>query len=197
MYRWRFGGNSDRRAYRGRVNRPIVGGLMLFACAGIVFAMFFLQPARTPPGHGLPSCSSILKKLGLASLMYSQDHDDRFPLASSWNAAAFPYLKNDLYFLCPQANSQRRPSYALNREMSGVWFERIAEPAGAILLFDSVPGANQSGGPERLPNPPRHQGGHYIAFADGHCSFAESARIPPEWWRPTLTELKVKKQTAK
>ena len=59
----------------------------------------------TPPGHGRPRCSSNLKRLALATMMYSQDHDDRYPLALNWQEGIFPYIKYDDAFRCPMTPS--------------------------------------------------------------------------------------------
>ncbi len=132
------------------------------------------------------ACFSNLRQVGLAVSMYAQDYDRQLPFAASWHDAVYPYLKNEYVFQCPSAEDQTQSSYGLNRRITGLHLPDLSNPVEAVMDFDSIPGRNQAGGVELLPEPPRHVDGENIGFIDGHVKFTAEGRIPSLEWRPTL-----------
>lgn len=137
------------------------------------------------------ACTSNVRQLGLGFLMYAQDYDEHYPLAQSWNEEVFPYIKNDTVFHCPYASEEKLPTYAMNRRLKSVLLPRIETQATTVLLFDSIPGKNLSGGRELLPNPPRHGTGDYntIGFTDGHVKSISQKNLSDLLWTPHLTTI--------
>jgi hypothetical protein len=128
------------------------------------------------------SCMSNLKQLGVGMMMYVQDYDESYPLSASWNAATLPYIKNEHVYRCPLEEDQKTPSYAMNRRMNGVLLKNVADPAQAVLLFDSIPGTNRAGGKELLPDPSRHRSFQVIGFADSHVKSIGNSNIASLQW---------------
>ncbi len=60
--------------------------------------MPMLQGAREKAQ--LTACTSNMKQLCLAALMYSQDHQDTLP-TEDWVEAVYPYCKNRAIYVCP------------------------------------------------------------------------------------------------
>ncbi|MCW3096287.1 MAG: hypothetical protein JWL77_1905 [Chthonomonadaceae bacterium] len=142
-------------------------------------------------GDRRTSCLSNVKQLGLGFMMYAQDYDEHYPLPRSWNEGVYPYIKNWAVFHCPYVEEENLPTYAMNRRLKSVLLARIETPQNTVLLFDSIPGKNLSGGRELLPDPPRHGTGDYysIGFTDGHAKGVALKDLSGLLWTPHLTTI--------
>ena len=135
------------------------------------------------------SCLSNVKQLGLAFSMYLQDYDEHYPLPKAWNEGIYPYTKNTEILRCPYAREEKLPTYAMNRGLKSVLSARIETAANTVMLFDSIPGKNLSGGRELLPDPPRHgkNDDNSIGFVDGHAKGVSQKNLSNLLWSPPLT----------
>jgi prepilin-type processing-associated H-X9-DG protein len=128
---------------------------------------------------GATDCLSNLKQLAVAALMWAQDHDEVLPPAANWGPELLPYLKNDQVFRCPEA-PELACGYAYNLEVAGRKLADIAQPAEAVLFYESTIGrldAADKG--ESQPQPGRHQGANNLAYVDGHAKWLGPAEAPP------------------
>ena len=67
------------------------------------------------------------------------------------------------------APHRKDPAYGFNRLLGGFRKSDVKRPHETVLLFDSNPGLNPTGGPELLPDPGRHSdGSDVVLFVDGH-----------------------------
>jgi len=158
--------------------------LMLPILAAILFPVF----ARARDASRQTVCLSNVKQLSTAVHMYMADNDDRFPLAENWTDALQPYVKRPQIWTCPSEKS-KQPSYAMNGRLDGMRQRDVAMVAQTVMLFESVPGKNQAGGPELelLPSPPRHLRCHNVGFVDGHVRGVEESSISSLNWDPLAT----------
>src|SRR5438874_13668219 len=67
----------------------------------VVLVMFMPVIDGPRPGAQQARCQSNLKQLGMATLMYAQDYDDRLPLRRTWSDGIYPYVKNRDVYICP------------------------------------------------------------------------------------------------
>jgi prepilin-type processing-associated H-X9-DG protein len=143
-------------------------------------------PASASDRARQASCSSNLKQVGLALLMYCQDYDERFPPATQWHTGAYPYCKNEAIFACPSdAERDKHASYAYNYKFSKLALAKLHEPAQTIVIFESglhVRDAyDKKGFPGvSLATPARHTGGNTYAFADGHVKWMPDGPPRPQ-----------------
>jgi prepilin-type N-terminal cleavage/methylation domain-containing protein/prepilin-type processing-associated H-X9-DG protein len=88
--------------------------LVVIAIIAILAAILFPVFARAREKARQASCSSNLKQIGIAFLMYASDYDSRYP--SNWTGACKapgwdwmettqPYVKNWQVYQCPSSNS--------------------------------------------------------------------------------------------
>lgn len=131
-------------------------------------------------------CMTNLKELNLAALAYAQDHDGKFPPETSWNKAIHSYSKTWQIFYCPHSREHVRPSYAMNRGLTGLKLPAIRNPEETVLFFESTPECNVVGGPELIASPPRHDGGNNYSFVDGHVKWLRQTGTNRLRWRPKL-----------
>jgi hypothetical protein len=113
-----------------------VGVCLLFTVvlAAILFPVF--SSARVKARE--VACASNVKQLSLGVLMYSQDYDERLPPATTWGTMTMPYVKNTQVHYCPE-----RPgtfSYAYNQKLNLRPLEKVSDPMGAPMLYDSSTG---------------------------------------------------------
>jgi prepilin-type processing-associated H-X9-DG protein len=158
------------------------GGCVIFVLlAAISFPVF--QRSRSVAQRQV--CISNLKQSGLGILMYSQDYDERFPIAAQWQDNIEPYIKNHSVFLCPtshpaQSGSSVPTDYAFNSDMDMMKLARLSMPEQTILEYDSTStNANAHDALTSLPTPGRHTNSNNINFADGHAkSWPDSQPLP-------------------
>jgi prepilin-type processing-associated H-X9-DG protein len=113
-------------------------------------------------------CINNLKQLGVATMLYAKDNNDRYPSSDKWCDLLKPYYKDDKLLICPSA-SHAKCSYAMNKNLPE-FTKQVKNPAETILLFESKPGWNQSGSRELLTTENHHESGS-ILFCDGHVEF--------------------------
>ena len=99
--------------------------LVVIAIISILAAILFPVFARARENARRTSCLSNLKQMGIATMMYTQDYDEHYPLTfiywgsvlAWWPDLLQPYLKNRQVFICPsdstpgQYTSLRPPGY--------------------------------------------------------------------------------------
>jgi hypothetical protein len=116
------------------------------------------------------TCLSNTKQITLAILMYTDDNDERLPLANSWVDATTSYTKNGRIYQCPADFSEARSSYAFNANLSGKKLGDIKDPDKVVLIFETDnPGPNPSGGKADFPAQGRHPYSVPVGFVDGHA----------------------------
>lgn len=135
-----------------------------FLIVGILFPIIFpIQTGERPRN----SCLSNLKQIQLASMMYSNDYDDRMP-TTRWMEGLHPYLRTDEVFHDPDIKG-RPYGYALNRVLVKADTDSIKHPEKTPSYFDSTAEAPDYVSRFRLPSPPRHGDHSNVAYADGHA----------------------------
>ncbi|MCS7224450.1 MAG: DUF3352 domain-containing protein [Armatimonadetes bacterium] len=116
-------------------------------------------------------CQTHLRTLSLAVVMYTQDWDDRLPLAPTWADRLAPYLRSEEPHICPSRTYLKR-GYAFNRRLSGMNFNLITHPADTVQLFESnLGGSNPSDFGESWIVGGVHFGGNNTGFVDGHIKW--------------------------
>jgi len=110
---------------------------------------------------------------------YAAHHGGRLPPASSWCDALIPYgpegLRGHMSVL-----HQGWPC-ALNSSLAGVTFHALQDPERTVMIFESDAGWNAAGGPELLPDEPRHFAGDHYGFADGHVEWLPRKLLGVTW----------------
>ena len=126
--------------------------LVVIAIIAILAAILFPVFARARENARKATCQSNLKQIGNASMMYTQDYDEKLPCAyrgiypaavDTWDSGGHgfvgPYLKNTQVLICPDWGRQR--AYAPNNngphpQNIAVSMAQIAKPAETISFGD-------------------------------------------------------------
>ena len=115
---------SQPRVFKARKTAfTLIELLVVIAIIAILAAILFPVFARARENARRSSCQSNLKQIGLGILQYTQDYDERYPLAYfgstsygasnptpamgeptyKWMDAIYPYVKSEQIFDCPSA----------------------------------------------------------------------------------------------
>jgi len=132
--------------------------LVVIAIIAILAAILFPVFAKAREKARQSSCANNMKQLALASAMYVQDFDEKFPAGNSnqnpailgagvsnldgWAAQIFPDVKSTGVYGCPDdATSPTAPavkiSYAMNANCTGgVALATFVSTTSSVLLFE-------------------------------------------------------------
>jgi prepilin-type processing-associated H-X9-DG protein len=125
-------------------------------------------------------CVTNMSALSEEMISYSGDNNDMYPAMDHWCDLLIehdPALTKKA-FRC-KGDKEGPSSYAMNKNIEKLG---INSPPDMVLLFESKPGWNQSGGPELLTTE-NHQGeGCNIMFNDGHVYFIQAKDINNLRW---------------
>ncbi|MBN1816892.1 MAG: DUF4190 domain-containing protein [Sedimentisphaerales bacterium] len=169
---------------RGRlkgVGMAVAGILLPILIVPMMMLIAILLPALSQARNVAQRevCRIKLSSLSIAMMVYANDYEDNVPTAEKWCDLLMKEMDvPEKSFHC-STTPQGTCSYALNSNI--LVLEGQADPH-LVLLFESQPGWNQSGGPELL-NTQNHDGkGCNVAFADGHVEFVRTSELPTLKW---------------
>jgi prepilin-type N-terminal cleavage/methylation domain-containing protein/prepilin-type processing-associated H-X9-DG protein len=131
--------------------------LVVIAIIAILAAILFPVFAKAREKARQASCSSNVKQIVLATLMYAQDYDERLVLGlNGWGPCGcgryklLPYIKNQQIFVCPSAANLGCYIYGWNyklndtvgvppnQEPRGLSLGQIQSPAQTAMWVESA-----------------------------------------------------------
>ncbi|MBM4020331.1 MAG: DUF4190 domain-containing protein [Planctomycetes bacterium] len=164
------------------------------AIAGIVIsgAWFLLVPVlvaillpavfhATGMASSVPSANNV-NQLCKAVHIYASDHGDKLPPADRWPDALIQQGGLPPEVMSDPGEQNGGRAYAMNAALGGTI--RHPDPGRTVLFFECRPGAPTAGGPELLPDEPRHAGKYVIGFLDGHVESVEPEEVRSLIWQP-------------
>jgi prepilin-type processing-associated H-X9-DG protein len=154
------------------------------AIAGIAIAVFvitltqILTPefALKPVAHRI-ACGTNMAALGKAMFVYANDNIGEYPSNSIWCDLLIKHAKVNQESFCCKGARQGPCNYAMNKNAAGIF-----DLPDMVLLFETKPGWNQSGGPEILSTENHKGQGCNILFNDGHVEFVKIKDINKLKW---------------
>jgi len=158
-------------------------GLIIISYPLFALGLAVLVPTLEAPAEQKRiDCLFNFRTLTLSCEVYHTEHK-LWPTPEKWCDSIKPYdswEKDKNYFQCPK-DKVGPCSYAMNKNIPA---EANDLPPDLVLLFESTPGWNQTGGPEDVVTD-RHRKnnpGTNIAFADGRVEFVKAEDIPKLRW---------------
>jgi prepilin-type processing-associated H-X9-DG protein len=157
---------------------PVVAGVfMLPLMVGITMPAL----VRTKHLAQRMACGTNMRNLGIAIRMYADDHDNKFPTGSKWCDLLVEHAGVDrMIYKCPGA-TEGPSNYAMNENVVGMG--PVAKP-DLVLLFETHPGWNQTGGPEILTTENHRGEGCNVVFVDSHVEFVTTQELNRLRWKP-------------
>lgn len=159
-------------------------GIVLVPTMSILMAI--MMPALSSARHQARTAATMnnAKQLCLAMIMYSDEHDGRFPPADNWPDALAPYLGHDEKILRSLFDPKAGRAWAMNAYLRGRQQSDIEQPHRVVLIFEAEYGSPPSGGQELLPEEPRGNRGYVIGFLDGHVEIVRPEKLDELNWQP-------------
>jgi len=174
-----------------------------FAIAGIALPVVLLPFIALLMGIMMPAlvrvrqiafrtvCAKNLEALGKAMLIYASEYDEKYPTPSKWCDLLIEYTEVDERMFrcrgafgckaarCYSGVSGKLCSYAMNKNIEELGANA---PPDMVLLFETSPGWNQSGGPEILTTDNHQREGCNVLFVDSHVQFVKTEDINDLKW---------------
>jgi len=130
-------------------------------------------------------CGTNMSLLGMAMLVYSNEFDDKLPTPSKWCDLLVEHTDVTEKTLRCLGAPEGPCNYAMNKNVEKLG---IRSPPDMVVLFETQPGWNQSGGPEILTID-NHQGeGCNVLFMDSHVHFVKTEDLDKLKWKPDSNE---------
>jgi len=124
-------------------------------------------------------CGTNLQQIGSSMSIYASDNDGQFPPVDKWCDVLVEEVSVDpMLFKC-QSASEGRCNYAMNENIAKLGGEA---PSDMVLVFESGPGWNLSGGVDMLTADNHRGAGANILFADGYVEFVKVDRFGSLNW---------------
>jgi prepilin-type N-terminal cleavage/methylation domain-containing protein/prepilin-type processing-associated H-X9-DG protein len=95
---------QERRSAERNNAFTLIELLVVIAIIAILAAILFPVFARARENARRASCQSNLKQIGLATMQYNQDYDERM-FSNAWATLLQPYAKSTQIFSCPSADA--------------------------------------------------------------------------------------------
>jgi hypothetical protein len=136
-----------------------------YGIAAVMLIGYISLATKQPQSHDYMAlaCLSNMKRLTVASLMYSQDNNDRLPPAERWADAIKPLMKQDEIFRCPPSQTDREFGIAFVTPMGTAAVSAIPSPDREVLLYDSADWARNAHGLGRRRDRARHDNVAYVS----------------------------------
>lgn len=134
----------------------------------VVLVIFVLLPAVNPPHSQAPrvKCSSNMRQIGLAMIMYANQHNGKFP--DSLHEILETQDITPGVFVCPSSNEVRAMGATARAELDD--FDRPGR-CSYIYLGKGLTDQCDFGTAVLYEPPSIHHGGMNVLFADGHVEF--------------------------
>ena len=158
----------------GIVLLPVLVGMLAAILMPAVFGALDLANA-TSSVHNV-------KQLCTAAQTYATAHRQQLPPADSWPQVFQEQVGLSRDVMTDPGDDKGGRAYAMNAGLDG---KAVAPDMGrTVLFFECRPGAPPAGGPDLLPDKPRHAGKYVIGFLDGHVESVAPEEVRQLIWQP-------------
>ena len=196
---------ANRRLSKGNLSLTgftLIELLVAIAIIGILAALMVSAIGRARESAKSAACVNNLRQIGIAMLMYADDHNFiSVPIVGPegyWYNYLESYIDNRDVFRCPSYKKHFyldsfHFSYGINGLLSGSDISKIANPSQLIWVADGYPLTGPGFSWYYVENAvgvgARHSGGANILFWDGHVKWYRASDIPLSgdeesilWW---------------
>lgn len=163
----------------------ILGSTLILLIGFIVIYPIYNQEYCGPRDRTLTN----IKQLGIAVIIYTVDHDDRYPLSANWAEAVNPYVRNWRTYACETSPSPSRN--ALNQNIGGTRLAPLDNPSRTVLLFEcAFTNLNPIGGASDVDYHHLDGKAAYVVKTDGRVKLHTQEEALALTWTPKINTKK-------
>jgi len=148
---------------------PLLAGILLPAVFGALDTAKSAQSANN------------VHQLCTAAHKYAASHHQQLPPADSWPQVFKEEAGLSADVMTDPGDQQGGRAYAMNAALDG---KGVAQNGRTVLFFECRPGAPPAGGPDLLPDKPRHARRYVFGFLDGHVESVPPEEVRQLIWQP-------------
>jgi prepilin-type processing-associated H-X9-DG protein len=127
------------------------------------------------------SSANNVRQLCMAAQVYAASHRQQLPPADSWPQIFQEQAGLSADVMADPGDDKGGRAYAMNAALDG---KGVAQNGRTVLFFECRPGAPPAGGPDLLPDKPRHARRYVIGFLDGHVESVAPEEVRRLLWQP-------------
>ncbi|MCX5676288.1 MAG: DUF4190 domain-containing protein [Planctomycetota bacterium] len=128
------------------------------------------------------SSANNVRQLCMTAHQYAASHREQLPPADSWPQVFREQVGLSADVMTDPGDDKGGRAYAMNGGLGGTI--QHPGPSQTVLFFECRPGAPPAGGPDLLPDKPRHAGRYVIGFLDGHVESVPPEEVRQLIWQP-------------
>jgi len=129
------------------------------------------------------SSANNVKQLCSVTMQYAASHRQKLPPVDTWPEVFQQQLGLPPQVMADPTDEEGGRAYAMNAGLAGKTIV-VPDTGRTVLFFECRPGSPPAGGPELLPDKPRHAGKYVIGFLDGHVEAVAPENIENLVWEP-------------
>jgi len=162
-----------------------IAGIVVSAASLVVLPVLvaILLPAVFGALETAKSVQSMnnVRQLCKEAQVYAASHRQQLPPADSWPQVFKEQAGLSADVMSDPGDQQGGRAYAMNAALDG---KGVAQDGRTVLFFECRPGAPPAGGPDLLPDKPRHAGRYVFGFLDGHVESVPPEEVGRLIWQP-------------
>ncbi|RYX83361.1 DUF1559 domain-containing protein [bacterium] len=178
--------------------------LVVIAIIAILAAILFPVFARARENARRSSCQSNVKQILLGTLQYTQDYDEKYPIAHSpsWYVTIQPYLKSEQIYRCP-SDSDNSAAQGVSYKVSYIGsYDALGDanqprslasfesPANMVMFTDGGKQADPTTGMVSVNSPDKNGGLRILVdVKHGGTTFDAAATGDTNWMGPNPRHL--------
>jgi len=168
-----------------------IAGIILSAVTPVLLAIVAMLAAILLPAvfgaldtaKSAQSMSNVMQ-LCTAAHSYAASHRQQLPPADSWPQVFQEQVGLSADVMTDPGDQQGGRAYAMNARLSNFPLSAVRNAGRTVLFFECRFGAPPGGGPELLPDEPRHAGRYVFGFLDGHVESVAPEEVGRLIWQP-------------
>ena len=162
-----------------KIRLTFIEVLVLMSIAALLLSIILPAGLHCDKTSTAP-CQYNIRQLYILLMQYAYDHENQWPSENSWCDLLIKENENSKDFFRCKGDKQGPHSYAFNKNILKFKPEEI--PANLVVLFESVSGSNNVGGPDLLTTKNHRVRGCTIVFGDGHTEFVRTSEFDELNW---------------
>ena len=184
----KIGGSASALRGRGLAIAGIVVsgvGILILPILAMLVAIMLPAVVSARDTAYMASSTNNVKQLCQVALQYAASNGEKLPPVDTWPEVFQQQLGIPPEVMTDPGDREGGRAYAMNAALAGGTLF-APDSARTVLFFECASGSPPAGGPELLPDKPRHAGRYVIGFLDGHVEAVPPDRVRSYIWEQSL-----------